>query len=111
MKRGVRGSSNEHRTINFLAKRNWVAVRAAGSKGMLNLDVLAYHIQTGEVKHIQSKSNHSYSQADIEELRHIRSMIPTMSVSVELWDWYDRTKVPTITIFNQDGTTSTHIPR
>lgn len=102
MKRGARGRSNEHRTIAYLAKQNWIAVRAGASKGMGDTDVLAYHIHTGEIKQIQSKSNHHYIKQDLELLRALRKVIDAPNVSIELWDWYDGKRTPIITIIERD---------
>ena len=106
MKRQARGSSNEHRTIRFLSKRNFIAVRTGGSKGMGDLDVLAYHIITGEIKHVQSKSNHGYTKQDLELLRLLRKTIMAPNVSIELWDWYDVARYPIVTIIRLEGDTT-----
>ena len=104
MKAGQRGYSNEIRTMDYLEKKGWVCIRAGGSKGVLEIDVLAYHLQTGEIKHIQSKSNGHYTAQDIHLWRTIRSVIKAPNVSFELWDWYDRNRYPVITVYNSDGT-------
>jgi hypothetical protein len=103
MKRQQRGSSNEHRTKDFLIARGWVAVRAGASKGMLENDILAYNVVSGHIKHIQCKSNHHYTRADIEALELVRQIIVASNVSVELWDWSDGHRYPLITIINPDG--------
>jgi Holliday junction resolvase len=105
MKKSLRGYTNEIRTVDFLAKNGWVAVRAGGSKGMLDLDVLAYNVTTGMVKHIQAKSNKHYTKKDTEMLEMVRYIIKADNVSVELWDWRDGNQYPLITIFNMDSST------
>ena len=98
MTRMQRGTSNEHRTINYLAKLGWVAVRAGASKGMGDCDVLAYHTETGQVKHVQSKSNKGYTQQDLDLLRMLRKTITAQNVSIELWDWYNGRHHPLVTV-------------
>jgi hypothetical protein len=105
MKKGARGRSNEHRTIDYLAKQNFVAVRTGASKGMGDCDVLAYHIHTGEVKHVQSKSNHHYTQSDLQVLRTLRKLVTASNVSIELWDWPNNKHTPKITIIEKELTT------
>ena len=103
MKPGARGLTNEHRTIDFLAERGWVALRAGASKGMLDSDVIAYNIKDGRVKHIQAKSNHHYTKKDIEALEMVRHIVTAPNVSIELWDWQNRSQYPTITIISGNG--------
>ena len=103
MKKQLRGSTNEHRTKDFLIARGWVAVRAGASKGMLDSDIVAYNVTSGHIKHIQSKSNHHYTRADIEALELVRQIIVASNVSVELWDWSNSNRYPLITIINADG--------
>jgi hypothetical protein len=103
MNRSAKGNRNEHRTIKFLAKYNWISVRAAASKGMCELDVLAYHAETGDIKHIQSKSNHNYSMEDVNKIRFYMQYISAPNVSFEIWDWYDSNKYPIVVTILKDG--------
>ena len=96
-----KGNANEHRTIAYLAKKNFISMRAAASKGMLDCDVLGYHITTGEVKHIQAKTNGSYSKGDIDALRAYRNLITAPNVSIELWNWMDRNQYPLILVIGK----------
>jgi hypothetical protein len=89
--------------MDYLIARSWVTVRTHASAGMLENDVLAYNVNDGRIKHIQSKSNHHYTKNDIEALVMVKAMVKAPNVSVELWDWLDNNQYPVITIFHADG--------
>jgi len=93
--------------MNYLIDRNWVCIRAGASKGMLDIDVLGYHSETGEIKHIQCKSNHGYTKSDLETLHVVKRIVKAPNVSVELWDWYDGQHYPVITVILSDKLTNT----
>ena len=98
MSRVTKGRNNEHRSIAYLAKRGFIALRASASKGAGGTDVIGANLTTGEVRVVQSKSNHHYGQGDIELLRVLVNSTKATNVQFELHDWYDGYRHPIITV-------------
>lgn len=102
MSRVTKGRNNEHRSIAYLAKRGYIALRASASKGAGGTDVIGANLTTGEVRIVQSKSNHHYGSADIEQLRILVRSTHAHNVQFELHDWYDGYRHPIITVVGHD---------
>lgn len=102
MSRVTKGRNNEHRSIAYLAKRGFIALRASASKGAGGTDVIGANLTTGEVRIVQSKSNHHYGSADIELLRMLVKSTNAPNVQFELHDWYDSYRHPIITVIGSE---------
>lgn len=98
MSNASKGRRNEHRSINYLAKRGFIALRAAASKGMGGSDVLAANLTTGEVRVVQSKSNGNYNKNDEDILRMMLKSTKATNVRYEIHDWYDGNRHPVIKV-------------